>query len=274
MAERAVLAICAAPPAEAQAAWAHWVSGLPAQPTAAMPSYPARLRELQPLLALRQKELGLQGPSWLISRLKTSALLEERRLTAVRTVCEEILNLPVIRDLAPLVVGGLAFGETIYSTRTCRHTSSLRLVLPPDASLRKLKPVLTDRGFQVRQAGWRSFPIPLAGPPRLVARHPSSFPLVIQRGMASPLTHQRVFKAADRVQTAQNLVFLSPALPDAFALAALALRQDLRQSALLWLLDAIYLQRRMDNAHVPDGGLRRPWLELRSLAETIGRWSP
>jgi hypothetical protein len=268
--DRALLIGCAADPAAAEAGWAAWIAGLPADVPAGTQPYARHQRELLPLLAARLSGFSTAAPEWLAHRLRTAALIEEQRLVAVRDVSGEVLTLPPIRDADPLVIGGLALGETVYPTRQSRHTNSLRLMLPATISLRRIERDLTARGLAVQPIRWRSFRPPMLGLRGLVLRHPTGLMVILHRGGIWPLTHARLSAAAALID-AGSVRFRTPAPGDAFVLAAMAAGSDRRQAGLIWLADAVFLLRHLG------GALRSPWIlggasrRLAALATAIDR---
>jgi len=252
-ADRALLTGCAADPAAAERGWAAWIAGLPAVPPPDGQPYARHQRELLPLLAARLHEFLAPAPEWVAHRLRTAALIEERRLAAVREVSGEVLNLSPLRDADPLVIGGLALGETVYPTRQSRHTNSLRMIIPSAVPLGRLQRDLTTRGFELRPIRWQSVRPPMLGVRGLVLRHPTGLTVILHRGGIWPLTHGRL-SADARWIDAGGVRFRTPAAADAFVLAAAAAGSDMRQSGLLWLADAVFLLRHLGS--VP----RSPWI--------------
>lgn len=222
-AEQNLLDLCTGSSANRAAAWNRWITALsPPQQGNAEP-YPAPWRDLLPLAAYRQREGGFLGPDWLLSRLRTAALLEERRLVAVEDTAAEILANPTIADHAPLMLGGLGLGQAVYPHPATRHTGIITLLLRPGTKLRPLMYALVAGGYRTRGGGWRTLHLPFLRHSRLLLSHPSGMKLLLLsapawRG-ADPLSYSRLRGRAATVAIGQNLRFLAPAPSDALALA-------------------------------------------------------
>lgn len=221
-AEQSLLQLCAGPPAERAAAWGQWVGAL-REPEGDAEPYPARWRDLLPLAAFRQREGGFAGPDWLLSRLRTAALLEERRLVAVEDTAAEILANPIISGHAPLMLGGLGLGQTVYPHPATRHTGIITLLLRPGTRLRPLMYALVAEGYRTREGGWRTLHLPFRRHARLRLSHPSQMKLLLLSEAGErhtdPLGHTALASRADAI-TAGNATFTAPSLVDAQALTA------------------------------------------------------
>ncbi len=242
-AERDLVTLCAGPPAERPAAWARWVAALRPPAGDAAP-YPAHWRDLLPLAAFRQRELALSGPDWLLSRLRTAALLEERRVVAVEDTAAEILANPLIAAHDPLMLGGLGLGQSVYPVPATRHTGILTLLLRPGTRLRPLMYALVAEGYVTRDGGWRTLHLPARRHARLGLRHPSAMKLLLLSAPAwrrgDPLGHAALQSRATPL-TAGNARFRAPALADALALSTLRLTGEGQQS-LVPLVDTALLR--------------------------------
>lgn len=223
--EQGLLRLCAGPPAERPAAWERWIAALP-MPEGDSEPYPARWRDLLPLAAFRQREHGLSGPDWLLSRLRTAAVLEQRRLVAVEDAAADIFANPVIAEQDPLMLGGLGLGQAVYPIPSARHTGILTLLLRPGTRLRPLMYALVALGFRTREAGWRSWHLPFQSYARLRVSHPSAMKLLLLSApswrSADPLCHATLKRRGAAV-VAGNARFLAPALTDALMLTNLRL---------------------------------------------------
>ena len=219
-AEQSLLQLCAGPPASRADAWESWVRAL-RKPEGDTEPYPAYWRDLLPLAAFRQREGGFPGPDWLLSRLRTAALLEERRLVAVEDTAAEILTGPIISGHAPLMLGGLGLGETVYPHPATRHTGIITLLLRPGTKLRPLMYALVAQGYQTREGGWRTLHLPFRRHARLRLAHPSQMKLLLLSEPggrhADPLGHTELTSHASAI-TAGNATFTVPSLSDALAL--------------------------------------------------------
>jgi hypothetical protein len=150
-----------------------------------------------------------------------AAVLEERRLPAVYETTAEILTLPDLVQHDPLVIGGLAIGETAYPTPATRHTGVLTTMLTDGTRLRPIMRRLIGRGYRVRRAGLRSLHLPGSAFGRLWLTHPTGFHLILlsaSRWNRSSLIHAELMKRAQTVRAADGLEFLAPAPADALAL--------------------------------------------------------
>jgi SAM-dependent methyltransferase len=224
-AEQELLRLCAGPAAGRAAAWERWIAAL-RRPEGDEEPYPAPWRDLLPLVALRQREGGYTGPDWLLSRLRTATLLEERRLVAVEDTAAEILAEPTIARHDPLMLGGLGLGETVYPHPATRHTGVITLLLRPSTALRPLMYDLVAKGYRTREGGWRTLHTPFRRYARLRLDHPSQMKLLLLSEPAwlsnRTLAHAAL-KANAMPVTAGKAHFLAPALRDALALTDLRL---------------------------------------------------
>lgn len=243
-AEHDLLQLCAGPTAVRTAAWERWIAAL-REPEQDAEPYPANWRDLMPLAAFRQRESGLAGPDWLLSRLRTAALLEERRLVAVGDTAAEMLADPAIAPHDPLMLGGLGLGETVYPHPATRHTGIITLLLRPGTPLRPLMYRLVARGYRTREGGWRTLHVPFLRHARLRLDHPSQMKLLLLSAPAwrtgDPLSHGRLRQRAVTISTSRNLRFESPALPDALALSDHRLTGE-GPNSLVPLVDAALLR--------------------------------
>jgi len=221
-AEQALLQLCAGPAAGRAAAWNTWVAAL-RQPAGDAEPYPPHWRDLLPLAALRQRDGGFTGPGWLLSRLRTAALLEERRLVAVEDTAAEILANPIIAEHDPLMLGGLGLGQTVYPHPATRHTGIITLLLRPGTKLRPVMYRLVEQGYRTREGGWRTVHLPFMHHARLRLDHPSQMKLLLLSAPAwragDPLSHGHLRERGTTITTKRNLHFVGPTLPDALALS-------------------------------------------------------
>lgn len=220
--EQSLLQLCAGPPTGRAAAWDRWVGAL-RKPEGDTEPYPAHWRDLLPLAALRQREGGFPGPGWLLSRLRAAALLEERRLVAVEDTAAEILANPIISGHAPLMLGGLGLGQTVYPHPATRHTGIITLLLRPGTKLRPLMHALVAEGYQTREGGWGTLHLPFRRHARLRLSHPSQMKLLLLSepavGHTDSLGHTALASRASAI-TAGNVTFIAPSLHDALRLTA------------------------------------------------------
>ena len=241
--EQDLVLLCAGPPDERPAAWARWTAAL-RPPEGDGEPYPAHWRDLLPLAAFRQREATLAGPGWLLSRLRTAALLEERRLVAVEDTAAKILANPVIAAHDPLLLGGLGLGQTVYPVPATRHTGIITLLLRPGTKLRRLMHALVADGYVTRDGGWRTLHVPFRRHARLGLKHPSAMKLLLLSApawrSADPLGHATL-KGRAALTTAGKARFYAPALPDALALATLRLTGE-GQTSLVPHVDAALLR--------------------------------
>jgi hypothetical protein len=246
-AERALLQVCAGTTPERLAAWPHWVAALGTPREGAEP-YPAHWRDLLPLVAFRQREHALGGPDWLLSRLRTATLLEERRLVAVEDTAAEILGDPAIAEHDPMMLGGLGLGQTVYPHPATRHTGIITLLLRPGTKLRPLMYALVAQGYRTRQGGWRTLHLPLVRHARLRLAHPSQMKLLLLSApawrMSDPLGHTGL-KTRAVPMMAGNARFTSPSLSDSLALTAHRFTGESRNS-LIPAVDEALLRQYLD----------------------------
>lgn len=219
-AEQHLLHLCAGTPATRAAAWDQWITALRPPQGNAEP-YPAHWRDLLPLVAFRQREGSFTGPDWLLSRLRTASLLEERRLVAVEDTAAEILANPIIAAHAPLMLGGLGLGKTVYPHPATRHTGTITLLLRPGTKLRPLMYALVAQGYRTRQGGWRTLHLPLRRHAHLRLSHPSQMKLLLLSAPAwrrdDALGHTALKSRAVPI-AAGNARFTALSLLDALAL--------------------------------------------------------
>jgi hypothetical protein len=236
-------------------AWAEWLTHLPAEVADADTLFPRHWLDLLPLVALHQRQHRLAGPDWLLSRLRTAALLEERRLPAVRRTTAEILAAPAIASASPLVIGGLGIGETAYPDPASRHTGILSLMLATGTNLPRLAQELEGLGYDLRHVGRRAHYWPFLAWARIWLMHPSGFQLYLFAApwwrWRSPLVHGRLLSRARRVSRPDGLVFLTPSAADALALLESGIGREHSATTLLPAVDTAMLRRTLYR----DGGV-------------------
>jgi SAM-dependent methyltransferase len=229
------------------AAWSKWLGGLPSAVADANATLPRHWLDLLPLLALRQRQHRLAGPDWLLSRLRTAAVLEERRLPAVRRTTAEILAVPAIASANPVVIGGLGIGETAYPDAASRHTGILSLMLATGTDLPHLAKQLEGLGYHPRHVGRRARYWPLLAWARIWLTHPSGFQVYVfaapQWRRRARLAHAGLLSRARRISCAEGLVFLAPCAADALALLDLGIGREHSPMTLLPAVDAVLLRR-------------------------------
>lgn len=244
----ALLRLCTARPTDAPTAWQAWL-GVLSPARHGEPPYPTHWRNVLALVAWHQNRHSLAGPDGVLSRLRMAALLEERRLAAVHRTTRAILDTPFFRDARPLVVGTLAFGETLYPHPATRHTGLLCLMLRAGTCLRRVRRHALAAGYRVRRAGVGSLHLPFSKWATLWLSHPSGFHLEV---MSAPFWragdrhgHARMIEGAQTVEYVEAAHFLTPAPHDAWALACGGMGRDRQPGSLLWLVDAVFLGRRL-----------------------------
>jgi hypothetical protein len=221
-------------------------------------AYPAHWRDLLPLVALLQRRHGLSGPDWLLSRLRTAAVLEERRLGAVRKTTAEILAVPAVAAAQPLVIGGLGIGETVYPDPASRHTGILALMLAAGTALPRLARELEPHGYRIRRAGRRALYWPFLPWARVELVHPSGFQVYLFSAAAwrkgHRLGHARLLRDARRVSCPGGLSFLTPGIADAIALISRGLGSERSPLSLVPAVDSTLLRRQLGaGTHVESG---------------------
>lgn len=243
-AEEDLLQICVGAAAERHSGWERWIAALRPPQGNAEP-YPARWRDLLPLVSWRQREAGLVGPDWLLSRLRAAAVLEERRLVAVEDTAAEILDNPAIAEHDPLMLGGLGLGQTVYPHPTTRHTGIITLLLRPGTRLRSLMYRLVAQGYRTREGGWRTLHLPFVRHARLRLDHPSQMKLLLlsepgwrPRGAVG---HATLKQCGAILATDRNLRFFAPALSAALTLSKCRLTGE-RPESLVPLVDVELLR--------------------------------
>lgn len=243
-AEHDLLQLCAGPTAGRTAAWDRWIAAL-REPEQDAEPYPANWRDLMPLAAFRQRESGLAGPDWLLSRLRTAALLEERRLVAVEDTAAEILANSIIAAHDPLMLGGLGLGQTVYPVPATRHTGIITLLLRPGTKLRPLMYALVEQGYRTREGGWRTLHLPFRRHARLRLAHPSQLKLLLLSAplwrAADPFGHAVLRQNAQTITAGRGASFIAPALPDALALTNRRVTGE-SAASLVPLVDAALLE--------------------------------
>ncbi len=257
--------VCTCATNELPAAWADWISHLPPNAAENEAAYPANWRDLLPLVALLQRTHNLAGPDWLLSRLRTAAVLEERRLASVRSTTAEILAIPEIAAAEPLVIGGLGIGETVYPDPASRHTGILSIMLAAGTNLHVLARQLAVNGFRIRQAGKRSRHWPFLPWARAWLWHKSGFQVYL---ISAPfwraghrLGHKRLMRGAMQVDCPGGLSFRTPRFADAMALIAVGIGREHSLQSLLPAVDTALLQRHhlgQGEQRTGDGGCATP----------------
>ncbi len=252
-AEQDLLQLCAGPPAGRAAAWERWIAAL-REPQRDAEPYPAHWRDLMPLAAFRQREGGLAGPGWLLSRLRAASVLEERRLVAVEDTAAEILADPAIAPHDPLMLGGLGLGQTVYPHPATRHTGIITLLLRPGTSLRPLMYRLVSKGYRTREGGWRTLHVPFVRHARLRLDHPSQMKLLLLSAPAwrhtEALGHASLRQRAVPV-AAGSARFLAPSPADALALTAARLTGEGAANLVPMVDEALLRQYLAGPAHAP-----------------------
>ena len=255
-ADQALLDICIGEPEALSASWSRWIAGLPGPPDGEGPPYPAHWRDLLPLVAYRQRQTQLTGPQWMISRLRMAALLEERRLAAVHAVTADILALASVAARDPLIIGGLALGETVYPHPATRHTGVLTLMLAAGTPLWRLMRDLRSRHYRVRQAGWRMLHVPLRPLAHLRAAHPSGFQFTLLSAplwsARAPLSHARLRHRAQDIHASETLRFLAPHPQDAAALLEVGIGREWNPLSLMPAVDRALLHQALPRSHQED----------------------
>jgi len=254
-AERALLQVCIGTATECVTAWPLWVAALSPPREGAEP-YPANWRDLLPLAAFRQRTHALPGPDWLLSRLRTAALVEERRLVAVEDRTAEILANPAVSEHDPLMLGGVGLGQTVYPHPATRHTGIITLLLRPGTNLRPLMYELVKQGYRTREGGWRTLHLPLVRHARLRLIHPSQLKLLL---LSAPswraerdLGHAKLKQRATVLAAGHRFRFMAPSLEDALALAELRLNGE-GPSSLIPQVDATLLKRALADRSLTTG---------------------
>jgi hypothetical protein len=247
--------VCTCADGDLPAAWSSWLDRLPPAAANADAISPRHWLDLLPLLALRQRQHGLVGPDWLISRLRTAAVLEERRLPAVRRTTAEILAVPAIECGSPLVTGGLAIGETVYPDPASRHTGILSLMLTTGTSLPRLARELEILGYHPRHTGRRARYWPFLAWARVWLTHPSGFQVYLFAAppwrRRSRLAHAALMSRAQRIRCPDGLAFLAPAPNDALALIERGIGREHSPVTLLPAVDAALLRRSITDGRTP-----------------------
>lgn len=245
-ADEALVRVCVSDAEHSAAAWNAWISAAKGLPDWAEQRYPRHWRDLLPLAGYRQRQLSLGAPAWLISKLKMAAVLEERRLPVVYETTADIISHAELAQHNPLVIGGLAIGETAYPHPATRHTGVLSLVLADGTKLRPIRRQLIERGYRVQCAGLRSLHLPWSAFARLRLRHPSGFQLLILSAAGRsrlPLTHAALRERAQTVRVADGLEFLAPAPEDGLALIGEGEYGEQDPNSLVSSVDAALLAR-------------------------------
>jgi hypothetical protein len=242
--DAALLRLCAGPSGEIRAAWRTWLDAMPDLLVDGEPAYPAYWRDLLPMAAWRQRELGLDGPTWLLRRLRTAWVLEERRLAAVRETVAEVIAEPALAPGEPLAIGGLALGETLYPDPACRHTGLQTLMLRAGTRLMPIAAALQAKGYRIRRTGWRARHLPFHPVASLWLQSPSGFHVMLlsMPGWRQwhPLAHASLMRDAEWVQ-AGTLRFQVPSRRAARALAAQGLGCEQGTGNLMVAVDAALL---------------------------------
>jgi hypothetical protein len=246
-ADAALVRVCASVPEELPLAWNQWLGFLGQDAGSADPAYPAHWRDLLPLVALLQRRHGLAGPDWLLSRLRTAAVLEERRLGAVRGTTAEVLRTAAIAAASPLVIGGLGIGETVYPDPASRHTGILSLMLASGTRLPELAREIQASGYRVRSAGRRARFWPFLPWARVWLMHPSGFQLLLLsappwRNARRP-GHADLLRNARQVSCPGGLSFATPRIEDALRLLATGIGGEQNPRSLLPPVDRAMLLR-------------------------------
>ncbi len=259
----ALVRVCTCPADELPDAWRQWLGYLPAGSRGADSMYPEHWRDLLPLVAWLQRQHRLACPDWLLNRLRTAAVLEERRLVAVRDTTAEILRVPVIAAAQPLVIGGLGIGETVYPDPASRHTGVLSLMVAAGTNLPRLAHAMKADGYRVRQAGRRARYWPFLRWARLRLVHPSGLQLFLLSAppwrRTHPMSHARLLRHASQVQCSGNLSFFTPRIEGALTLIARGIGGEHNPMSLLPAVDSGLLLRRLhDRARVRRWHRQRP----------------
>ena len=242
--DAALLRLCAGPSGETRAAWRAWLDAMPDLLVDGEPAYPPHWRDLLPMAAWRQRDLGLDGPAWLLRRLRTAWVLEERRLAAVRDAVADVIAEPALAPGEPLAVGGLALGETLYPDPACRHTGLQTLMLRAGTGLMPIAAALQAKGYRIRRSGWRARHVPFRPVASIWLQPPSGFQVMLISMPAwrrwHPLAHASLMRDAEWVQ-AGTLRFQVPSRRAARALAAQGLGREQGSGNLMVEVDAALL---------------------------------
>lgn len=170
----------------------------------------------------------------------TAALLSRGTRDAVRHTSAEILAEPFLLPLRPMVLAGLALGETIYPEPASRHTGILSLLLPNGTDLVSLLEQFRAAGYRVTQAGRRARHWP--GLPAAEARlqHESGMSMHLASppvwGRLIGLDYGSLWARAMRIE-APDIDLIAPCLPDALVLLRRGLVAEHSQDTLLPALD-------------------------------------
>lgn len=262
--ERAILMACAAPPGPARVGWDAWVATLSDHDAGPVAVCPPHLREMLPLLAWRRRDLGLAAPDWLQSHLNTALLLEQRRLGAVRTAHARILSCPALARADPVVVGGLALGETVYPDPACRHTSSVRLALAPGTRIAPILDELAALGYHPRPLGWGGRARRWLGRGAVVLRHPQSLSVALTVGMSGT-------GAAPPLGLGDGIEARAVVGATMFSWLAREAAAKLALPSRLWLVDTALLALAGDLPSHPNGQERAMLALVRNITETEPR---
>jgi hypothetical protein len=244
LADRAFVRFCVGDGRDISAAWAAWMKAAEGLRAWDEGRYPSHWRDLLPLAAYRQRKALLEGPAWLISRLRTAAVLEERRLAAVHETTAAILSLPELAPCDPLVIGGLGIGETAYPAPATRHTGALTMMLADGTRLRPLMRKLLSRNYRVRRAGLFSWHLPGNIFARVWLMHPTGFNVqLLSASGRRPLSHTELMKRAQGLRVGDGLAFQAPAPAEALALIDNGVGAERGLDSLVPQVDAALLRR-------------------------------
>lgn len=244
-------------------------------------SVSARLQDLQPLAARHLPTLAQIAPESFVTRMRTAALIEERRLAALRQLAAAIVKTPSVAAHAPVIVGGLALGETIYPSANLRHTSRLALVFPERAFLPQMAAALREQGFERRASSGKGVTARLRAllPRRVEMRHDTGMPLVLLRGRTSGaaprLSYQDLREGARSLELTSGCLCLVPSVPHSFSAFLSAYGPTLLgagavgERSPIWLADLAFLRRALPDPLPTASGAEQTTSRFAALAEQL-----